>query len=191
MIAFGICPVGMSVESSAILTEAFRGFPQSLQANATTTSIRPRPPPSLSFPLHRSCIILPFDTKLRASCWLRRHRTYDLLTNLHRGLHEPYPHFYWFVFYWSDWPSTVYPTYEPQARFNIIISRSAHIFQKCRCQLIIVGARRVVLSSSVLRTCKYQTPPYKIQSLGWPGARDLCTPENNPILIRYVFLRNV
>lgn len=144
---FGICPFGMSVGSSAILTEASLGFPQSLQANAATV-LRLGHGRLLPYHFH---FIMPASSchstrHYALSYWLRRHRTYDLLTNLHRGLYGPYPHFYWFLFYWSDGSSTGYPTYEPQARFNIILRRSAQIFQKCRCQLIIVGAIRVVIS---------------------------------------------
>jgi hypothetical protein len=43
--------------------EGFRGFPQSLQANASTVlRTRLRPLPSTTLPIHDSLIILSFDT---------------------------------------------------------------------------------------------------------------------------------
>jgi len=145
--AFGICPFGMSVGSSAILTEAFRGFLQSLQANAATVL---RLGQGRLLPYHFNFIIpapsCHSTRRYTLGYWLWRHTTNDPLTNLHRGLYVSYPYLYWFLFYWSDGSITGYLTYEPEDRFNIIISRGAQILQKCRCQLIIVGARMMVVS---------------------------------------------
>jgi hypothetical protein len=54
--------VQISARRSAILAEAFRDFPQSLQVNAgIVPSIKPRPLPSISFPMQYSRIILSLD----------------------------------------------------------------------------------------------------------------------------------
>jgi hypothetical protein len=48
---------------SGFLTEVYRGFPQSLQANAgMVPQVRPWPLSSISFPIHCSLIILPLNT---------------------------------------------------------------------------------------------------------------------------------
>jgi hypothetical protein len=54
--------VQISAQGLAILTEVFRGFPQSLQENSRIVPyIRPWPLPSTTFPIHYSPIILSFD----------------------------------------------------------------------------------------------------------------------------------
>jgi hypothetical protein len=45
-----------------LLWQVFRDIPQSLTMDARKVpEIRPRPPPHISFPIHRSLVILPFD----------------------------------------------------------------------------------------------------------------------------------
>jgi hypothetical protein len=59
---FRRCPVRISTRTPDILTESFRGFPQSLQPNARTVpQIRPRPPTSTSLLIHYLLIFMPLD----------------------------------------------------------------------------------------------------------------------------------
>jgi hypothetical protein len=57
--AFGRLQVQFSTRRPAILTQIFRVFPLSLQANAGI--VRPRPLPYIYFPIHYSSIIPSFD----------------------------------------------------------------------------------------------------------------------------------
>jgi hypothetical protein len=53
---------GSAVVTTAMLTEDFRGFPESLQAEyRDNTSISPRPLTFRSLPVHHPCFILPSD----------------------------------------------------------------------------------------------------------------------------------
>jgi hypothetical protein len=64
-------PGQISARRPATLTEFFRGCPQSLQANSgIAPSIRPRPLPSISYPIHYS--LSSSHSMLRLSYWKRR-----------------------------------------------------------------------------------------------------------------------
>jgi hypothetical protein len=58
----------MSAQIPTILTDVFRGFPQSIQENSgMVLLIKPRPLPPTFFPIHYSLLTLYFDTVLWTS----------------------------------------------------------------------------------------------------------------------------
>jgi hypothetical protein len=88
--------VWISVETPAILTEVFSGFPQSFQANADNTSVGPWPLPSTSihihllmlprFVIHSLEILTALENKPHANKYVVNHSKWVLWRNVWKSL---------------------------------------------------------------------------------------------------------